>query len=150
MPAALGEELEGPFYRLLARPVAYVEEVSGPPSVLGYRVEGGHGEAGAIHQASYRAVELDEGEGVFRGPEFLGALLFHVPEVGEVGVAEEGRIVEGDFRVGGYQLLSPGDSEGIDLDEAAIQFDEGAIEGGRDAEAAMTTRPEALSTKRDR
>ena len=69
------DDLEGRGDLLLGGAAADVEEVRGLAAVELDDVHGGHGEAGAVHQAGDVAVELDVVEPVLGGRDFGGILL---------------------------------------------------------------------------
>ena len=72
-----------------------VEEVGGAAAVEVEDVHGGHGESGAVDEASDRAVKLDEVEAKLGRLDLGGVLL------GQVAEAEDG------LRVGTQKALAP-------------------------------------------
>ncbi len=73
---------------------------------------------GAVHHAGDGAIELDVVERVLACFNFKRVLFGHIAQCLDVGVAEEGVVVEGDFSVESEELVVLGGDEGIDFDAA--------------------------------
>ena len=105
-----------------------VEEVGGVAAVVLDDVHGGHGEAGAVDQAADVAVEGDVGEVVLGGFDLVGVFFVVVAHVADLGMAEEGVVVEAELGVEGEEVPFGGDDEGVDFEHGAVAADEGVVE----------------------
>ena len=112
---------------------ADVEEVCGLGAELGDDIERRHGEPGAVNHAANRAIQADIAEVVFAGASLHGVFLVGVAEFGEVFLAEEGVVVDGDFGVHGDEGAVGSQGEGVDFEEGEVALDDGAVERGSEA-----------------
>ena len=123
------QDAEGVLDLLGARAAAHVEEVGGRAAGQLDDVHGGHGEAGPVHHAAdVAALELDVVQAVLRGLDLERLLLVEVAQLHELGVAEEGVVVEVDLGVEGEDVARLRDQERVDLDERGVRALEGAVE----------------------
>jgi hypothetical protein len=79
-----------------------------------------HREAGAVDQAGDVAVERDVAEGVLGGLDLLGVLLVEVAQGDDLGMAEEGVVVERHLGVERQDLAGRRRDERIDLDHRGV------------------------------
>ncbi len=123
-----GQHAEGFGDLLDVGAAADVEEVGRLAAVELDQVHGAHGQAGPVDQAADIAVELDVAEPCFAGPD-LGRLLFgQVAEAGQLGMPEQGVVVEAHLGVQGDELVVGGQHQRVDFQEAAIVLKEDAAE----------------------
>jgi len=123
---------------------ADVEEVGGVSAALFDDVHGGHGEAGAVDHAGDVSIKADVVEIKFPGFDFAGVFFGEVAVGDDLGVAEEGVVVEIEFGVEGEDFAGGGLDEGVDLDHGAVAGHEEFVEGGEDfLEGAEFVRGEA-------
>ena len=73
---------------------ADVEEVGRRPAIQLDDIHRRHGEAGAVHHAADTAVQLDVVQLVLGGLQLGRILLVLVTQIGNIGVAEQGVVVE--------------------------------------------------------
>ena len=118
------QDFEGVLDLLLGCAAAYVEEVGRAAAGVLNDVHGGHGQAGAVDHAGDGAVELDVVERVLAGFDFERVFFGGVAQSLDVGMAEEGVVVEGDLGVEREELVVLGGDEGIDLDQRGVGLNE--------------------------
>jgi len=75
------------------------------------RRRGAHHQAGTVAEDSDIAVELDVGDPFFLGQTFLGVLGDRLLQLEQVGVPEQGVVVDGDLRVEGDDITGSGPDE---------------------------------------
>src|SRR5690606_26084431 len=100
-------------------------------------VERRHGEAGAVHHASDRAIELDVAEAVARGAELGRILLGRVAIRLEIAVAIESVVIEGELRVERDDLVGRREDERIDLREARVRVEKRRDEAAEHVRATL-------------
>src|SRR3990170_2005401 len=94
-------------------------------------VHGGHGQARAVDHAADVARELDEvADAGALGLHLQRVLLVDVTQLGDVGVAVEGVVVEVELGVGGQEASVGGEDERVDLRQGAVVLGEGVVEAG--------------------
>src|ERR1035441_10017604 len=129
LDVGVGEkDFEGVFDLLLGCAAAHIKEVGGAAAGVLDNVHGGHGQARAVDHAGDGAVELDVVERVLAGLDFKRVFFGRVAQSLDLGVAEEGIVVEGDLGVEREELVVFGGDEGIDLDQRGVGLDEGFVE----------------------
>ena len=107
---------------------ADVEEVGGIAAVVLDDVHGGHGEAGAVYQAADVAVERYVGEIVLGRFDLVVVFFVVVAHVADLGMPEQGVVVEAELGVQREQVAFAGDDEGVDLEHGAVAADEGVVQ----------------------
>ena len=103
-------------------------KLAGPRASLADYVHGGHRQAGAVHHAAHAAVQLDVADAVLGRLGLERVVLRGVVQFAQVGVAEQGVVVEVDLGVGGEHPAVTGDGEGVDLDQRAVAVAENSVE----------------------
>src|SRR5262249_47748130 len=96
---------------------ADVEEVGRLAAVVFDDVHGAHGQAGAVDQAADVAGEADEAQTGLASAQLGGIFLRLVAKFFDVGVAEQGVVVEADLSVEDLHVPFLGDDQRIDLGE---------------------------------
>ena len=131
--AGVGEDnFEGSGDLFFGGSAADIEEICGETAGVLDDVHGGHGEAGAVDEASDIAIETDVTEIELGGGDFAWVFFGAVAEGDDFGLAVEGVVVEIEFGVEGEEIPVLGDDEGIDLDLGAIAGDEEFKESGEE------------------
>src|SRR5690606_14425467 len=111
----LQHDLEG-FGDLLGRSAAaYVQEVGGLATEQLDGVHGGHGQAGAIHQAADVAVELDVGQVELAGFDFGGIFFIEVAVCHDFRMTEQGVRIEVELGVERNNVAGTGKDQRIDF-----------------------------------
>ena len=113
---------------LLGGSTSYVEEVGGFAAVVFNDIHRRHRESGSIHQAGDISIQPDVAEIVLRGFDLAGVFLFNVAVGLDIRVAEEGVVVEIEFRIQGAHVATLGDDERVHFDHRAIRGDECFVE----------------------
>ena len=113
-------------------PAADVQEVGRLAAGQLDQVHGGHRQPGAVDHAADAAVELDEVDARLARGDLGGLLLVQVAHRLEVGVAEEGGVVEHDLGVERQQLARLGDHQRVDLGQVGIGSHEGVVQPAQD------------------
>ncbi len=126
------DDLESGGHLVFGGTATDVEEVRGFTSGELDDVHGGHGESCSVDEASDVSVEADVVEVELTCFDFAGILLGFVAHGDDVGLAEQGVVVEVELGVEGEEALVWGDHEWVDLDERAIGFDEQLEEVGEE------------------
>ena len=93
------DDLESLAHLLGAGAAAHVEKVGGLAARQLDDVHGGHGQPGAVHHAADVAAELDIVQTMLGGFNFERLFLVQVAQLVQVGVAEEGVVVEVELGV---------------------------------------------------
>ncbi len=122
------EDFEGLGDLLLVGSAADIKEVRWFAAAVFDDIHRGHGEAGAVDEAGDVSVEADVVEVRLRGFDFAGILLGGVAVGEDVGVAEEGVVVEVELRIERADVAGFGDDKRVDLHHRAIAGDEEAVE----------------------
>ena len=130
-------------------PAADVEEVGRLAAGPLDEVHRGHRQAGPVDHAADRAVEVDERDALGARLGVGRVLRLEVSQRLEVGVAGEGRIVEGDLGVEADEVLRrtavfvrlPDDCERVDLDQVGIVGQHRRDEAPGDPDEGAQMRP---------
>ena len=115
-----GDEVKGLLDGLGAGSTTDVEEVGGRSAVELDDIHGGHGEAGAVDQASNITVELDEVETRLGGLDLVGILLAGVTPVENLLLSEVCVVVKVELGVHAEDLVVRGLGKRVDLDLSGI------------------------------
>ena len=119
---------------------AHVEKVCRAAAGVLNDVHCRHRQACAVDHAGDGAIELDVVERVFAGFNFERVFFGDVAQGLDVGVAEEGVVVEGDFGVEGEELVVLGGDEGIDFDQRSVSVDERLVEALEEGDRGVDLR----------
>ncbi len=106
---------------------AHVQEIRRLAAVELDDVHGGHGQTRAVHHATDVAVQTDVREAHFAGAAFRGGQIRQIGLVEEIGVAEGGVVVDGDFRVHGQEggpFFPLPHAQGVHFHQARVGSDE--------------------------
>ena len=120
------DDPEGGGHPLVARAAADVEEVRRLAAGELDEVHGGHRQAGPVHHAADRAVQLDVADARRAGRDLGRLFLGEVAHGLDIGVAGQGRVVDDDLRVEGEQAAVAGYGHRVDLGQLGVR----AVEGG--------------------
>ena len=114
-----------PFEHLvLVGAAADVEEVGRLAAVVLDQVHRAHRQPGAVDQAGDVAVQADVAQAALAGPQ-LGRVFFgRVEQGGDVGVAEQGVVVEVELAVERQHVAAGRDDQRVDLGERGVGVDE--------------------------
>jgi hypothetical protein len=123
-----GDEVEGALDGLGGGSTADVEEVSGRAAVELDDVHGGHGETGAVDEASNVTVELDEVQALLGSLDLIRILLGNVAPLEDLLLSELGVVVEAKLGVHAHDLVVGGLRERVDLDLGGILLHEELVE----------------------
>ena len=131
MPSTFASEddLESGRHTLLGGAAADIQEVRRRAAIELDDVHRRHGEAGAVDHAADIAVELDVVEAVLAGLELGRVFLILVAHRLHVLVTEEGVVVEVHLGIQRDDIAGAGHHQRVDLDDRAIEFDEGLVHG---------------------
>ncbi len=109
------------------RAAAHIQEVRRHAAGVLDDVHGRHRQAGAIHHAADVAVELDVVQVVFRRLDFERIFFRDVAQFAQVGMAEQGVVVEVHLGIEREQATIGCRDERIDLDQRGVRGFENAL-----------------------
>ena len=95
---------------------------------MAHRVDGGHGQPGAVGEHADRAVELDETQAQRAALGFEAGQAFRCAAFGELGAARQRGIVEDELAVERHQPAVSGQRQRVDLQKFGVVLPVGRVE----------------------
>ncbi len=119
--ARIGEQnAEGVLHLVGAGAAAHVQEIGGAAAGVLDDVHGRHGQAGAVHHAAHRAIQLDVVQAEARGLHFERVLFVQVAQLDQILVPVQRVVIQGDLGVERVDLAVRGEDERIDFGQRGI------------------------------
>ena len=123
------QDAKGLGHLLHVGPAADVEEIGRLAAVELDEVHRAHGQSGAVDQAADVAVELHEAQARLAGADLRRLFFGQVAERRQIGMAEQGVVVEAHLGVQRQQAVVGGQHQRVDLQHAAIAGEEQLAQG---------------------
>ncbi len=123
-----GDDLQRVDDALRVAAAAEVAEVRRLAAGQGDDVERRHREPGPVREDADRSVELHVGDALLARGALLGRIGLGIAHLPDVGVPEEGVVVDGELRVERLDLAGGRDDQRVDLAEHRVELDEGLVQ----------------------